>query len=87
MCFKIFIHSLEIADVLCNPLSRVRRGMIEADPKCMKKGEYGDSNKIFQSIKDKIFTATNLEDFRNWGFKKVPVLKHPRQWIDDPLKK
>lgn len=83
----VYQSGLEIADILCNPLSRVRRGMIEADPKCMKKGEYGDSNKIFQSIKDKIFTATNMEDFRNWGFKKVPVLKHPRQWIDDPLKK
>lgn len=83
----MYQSGLEIADVLCNPLSRVRRGLIEADPKCMRRGEYGDSNKIFHSIKDKIFTVTNLDDFRNWGFKKVPVLKHPRPWIDDPPKK
>lgn len=83
----IYQSGLEIADILCNPLSRVRRGLIELDPKCMKRGEYGDNNKIFSSIKDKIFTATSLDDFRNWGFKKVPVLKHPRPWIDDPANK
>lgn len=75
---------LEIADVVCNPLSRVRRGKIEADPKCMRRGEYGNKNIIFSAIKNKIYTGTNLEDFRNWGFKKIPVLKHQRKWIDDP---
>ena len=80
-------HSgLEIADLVCNPLSRTRIGKVEADPKCMKKGEYGTENKIFTAIKDKIFTATNLDDIRNWGFKKVPVIKKQRLWIDNTHK-
>lgn len=32
-------EGLEIADILCNPLSRARRGLIEANPKCMQYGE------------------------------------------------
>lgn len=75
---------LEIADLVCNPLSRVRRGLNEANPKCMKRGEYGTKNKIFTSIKDKIYSATELEDFRNWGFKKVPIIKKKRAWVDEP---
>lgn len=82
----VYQSGLEIADIVCNPLSRVRRGLVEADPKCMKKGEYGVENKIFSAIKDKIFTATNSEDIRNWGFKKVPVLKRQRPWIDNTCK-
>ncbi len=80
----IYQSGLEIADLICNPLSRVRRGLIEANPKCMRPGEYGKKNKIFASIKHKIYTATDLNDLRNWGFKKVPVLKHKRIWANDP---
>ena len=52
----------------------------------MKKGEYGVENKIFSTIKDKIFSATNPDDIRNWGFKKVPVLKRQRPWINNTCK-
>jgi hypothetical protein len=76
---------LEIADILCNPLSRVRRGLIEANPKCMKTGEYGNDNKIFTAIKSKIFTATDESDLRNWGFQKVPITKKKRIWINNPV--
>lgn len=75
---------LEIADILCNPLGRARRGLVEADPKCMKRGEYDSSNPIFTSIKSNIYSATEENDFRNWGFKKVPVTKRSRPWIDSP---
>jgi len=37
----------------------------------MNPGEYGNKNNIFASLKNKIYTATDLEDFRNWGFKKT----------------
>lgn len=76
---------LEIADLVCNPLSRVRRGLIEANPKCMNPKEYGSENRIFASIKEKIYSASNLHDFRNWGFKKVPIVKKKRAWIDNPI--
>lgn len=75
---------LEVADLVCNPLSRVRRGLIEAKPQCMSPGEYGNENKIFASVKSKIYSATDIDDFRNWGFKKVPIIKRKRDWINDP---
>ena len=78
---SMYKSGLEIADLVCNPLSRVRRGLIEANPKCMN--NYGNENKIFKAIKDKIYTATDLEDIRNWGFKKIPILKKKRAWNDD----
>lgn len=78
----IYQSSLEIADIICNPLSRVRQGMIEAAPKCMR--DYGDENKIFKAIKDRIYVGNPSHDFRNWGFKKVPIVKRKRNWIDDP---
>ena len=81
---EIYQSGLEIADLVCNPLSRVRRGLIEANPKCMRSKEYGVNNKIFASIKDKIYSATNIDDFRNWGFKKVPIVKRKREWQDNP---
>jgi len=65
-------------------LSRVRRGLIEANPKCMRASEYGISNRIFTSIKGNIYSSTNLDDFRNWGFKKVPIVKRKREWQDNP---
>lgn len=77
-----YSSGLEIADVICNPLSRVRQGKIEADPKCMR--SYGNENKIFKAIKDKIYVENPAHDFRNWGFKKVPIVKKKREWIDDP---
>jgi hypothetical protein len=81
---ELYQPGLEIADLVCNPLSRVRRGLIEANPKCMHHGEYGDKNKIFSAIKSKIYSATGTQDLRNWGFQKVPIVKKKRDWIDDP---
>lgn len=78
----IYQSGLEMADIICNPLSRVRQGKIEADPKCMR--SYGNENKIFKAIKDKIYVGKPTHDFRNWGFKKVPIVKKKREWIDDP---
>lgn len=72
---------LEIADLVCNPLSRARRGLIEANPKCFR---YGKENKIFTALKEKIYSPTNIEDIRNWGFKKVPIVKSNREWNDNP---
>lgn len=78
-----YISGLEIADLLCSVVSRARRGLIEVNPKCMKKGEYGTDNKIFVAIKDKIYCPTNNEeDIRNWGFMKVPNVKKLRAWND-----
>jgi hypothetical protein len=68
---------LEIADLVCNPLSRVRRGLKEVSPRHV---EYGDDNPIFVAIKDKIFVGNTSHDFRNWGFKKVPIVKKIRPW-------
>jgi hypothetical protein len=81
----LYQAGLEVADLVCNPLSRVRRGLIEANPKCMRHGEYGEKNKIFSSIKDKIYTATGEQDLRNWGFQKVPITKKKRDWVDNPV--
>ncbi|MDK8643448.1 DUF3800 domain-containing protein [Niallia taxi] len=78
----VYQSGLEIADIICNPLSRVRQGKIEAAPKCMR--SYGNENKIFKAIKDKIYVGNPSHDFRNWGFKKVPIVKKKREWIDDP---
>ena len=68
---------LEIADLVCNPLSRVRRGLKEVNPKYVN---YPEHNPIFTSICDKIFKGDPNHDFRNWGFKKVPILKKARPW-------
>lgn len=74
---------LEIADVVCYPINRVRHGLIEINAKFM---DYGNENKIFKAIKDKIYTPTaDLTDIRNWGFKKIPVVKKKRPWVDDPI--
>ncbi|MCK4258865.1 MAG: DUF3800 domain-containing protein [Halanaerobiales bacterium] len=73
-------YGLQIADVICNPLSRVRRGKFEANPTSIN---YGTKNKIFTALKNKIYTATDSKDFRNWGFQKIPITKQTRIWIDD----
>lgn len=79
-----YISGLEIADLLCSVISRVRRGLVELDPKCMRKGEYGKENKIFTAVKSKIYCPTNNEeDIRNWGFIKVPSIKKLRKWNDN----
>ena len=80
---SIYQAGLEIADLLCNPLCRVRQGKIELNPKCMKKDEYGTENKIFKVIKPKIYCKDDITDMRNWGFKKVPIVKKKRDWIND----
>lgn len=76
---------LEIADLVCNPLSRARLGLVDAAPKNIK---YGEENKIFKSLKSKLYSgntssADPLLDLRNWGFKKIPVVKRQRKWNDD----
>lgn len=79
-----YISGLEIPDILCTVVSRARRGLIELDPKCMRKGEYGNENKIFAAVKQKIYCPTkNDEDLRNWGFMKVPSIKKLRRWNND----
>lgn len=80
---SLYESGLEIADLLCNPLCRVRQGKIELNPKCMKKDEYGTDNNIFNSIKEKIYCKNDIDDIRNWGFKKVPIVKKKRAWIND----
>lgn len=78
----LYQSGLEIADLVCNPIGRVRKGIVEAKPKCIK--NYGTENKIFKAIKTKIYSPSPDQDFRNWGFKKIPITKKKRDWIDDP---
>ena len=73
-------YGCEIADVVCLPLSRARRGLVEVKPKHVT---YGNRNKIFTAIKGKLFSANANQDVRNWGFKKVPIIKKHRLWHDD----
>jgi Protein of unknown function (DUF3800) len=80
----LYQSGLEIADLVCNPLSRVRRGLIEVIPRHVN---YGDDNPIFASIKNKIFIGHPSHDFRNWGFKKVPIVKKARPWETKVVKK
>ncbi|MGA9467940.1 MAG: DUF3800 domain-containing protein [Exiguobacterium marinum] len=79
----MYQSGLEIADLVCLPLSRVRRGVIEVKPRFV---HYGDENRIFKAIKDKIYIRKESpdQDFRNWGFKKVPITKKRREWSDHP---
>ncbi len=79
----LYQSGLEIADLVCLPLSRVRRGVIEVKPRFV---HYGDENRIFKAIKDKIYIRRDSpdQDFRNWGFKKVPITKKRREWSDTP---
>lgn len=74
-------YGLEVADLVCNPIHRVRQGKIELAPKCFK---YPKENKIFRVLKNKIFSPSNELDIRNWGFKKIPILKKERVWDDTP---
>ncbi|QFG01303.1 DUF3800 domain-containing protein (plasmid) [Psychrobacillus glaciei] len=75
-------YGLEIADMVCNPIHRVRQGKIELAPKCFR---YPRDNKIFSVIKSKIFSpSSDPTDIRNWGFKMVPVLKKKKVWSDTP---
>lgn len=76
---------LEIADLVCNPLNRARLGLVDADPKNVI---YGKENKIFKALKNKLYIGNAtlpdpMQDLRNWGFKKIPVVKRQRKWIDD----
>lgn len=77
---------LELADLVCNPLNRARLGKIDANPTNFR---YGKENKIFKALKEKIYIGEGVSipdptfDFRNWGFKKIPVVKRQRQWEDD----
>ncbi|HII4442023.1 DUF3800 domain-containing protein [Clostridium perfringens] len=60
---------LEIADILCNPLTRVRIGKKEIS----KRGLDHNNNTIYDSVKDKIFNINN--DVFNHGFKCLPSLQ------------
>lgn len=76
----MYQSGLEITDLVCNPLSRVRLGKKEVNPQFIK---YGKENKIFESIQEKIYTSSSADDFRNWGFKKVPITKKKREWLSE----
>ena len=71
---------LEIADMVCLPLSRARMGKLEVSPRHIS---YGTENKIFSAIRPKIYNPNSSQDFRNWGFKKVPIIKRIRPWSDN----
>lgn len=75
-------YGLEVADMVCNPIHRVRQGKIELATRCFK---YPNDNKIFSVLKSKIFSPSDPTDIRNWGFKKIPILKNKRVWIDNPI--
>jgi hypothetical protein len=75
---QLYQSGLEIADLVCNPLSRLRRGLKkEVNPRNVT---YGENNPIFSAIRNKIFIGNPEHDFRNWGFKKVPIVKRLRIW-------
>lgn len=77
---QVGLAGLEIADLVCNPLSRVRRGLVEANPRSIF---YGKENKIFNALRDKIYNKDIEQDFRNWGFKLVPITKKNRIWTNE----
>lgn len=62
---------LEIADLVCNPLSRVKSGKVEANP---KRFIYGKTNRIFPVLQPKIYIGKSGHSDNNWGFKKIPVI-------------
>lgn len=62
---------LEIADLVCNPLSRVKRELVELNSKRIR---YGKTNRIFPLIEPKIYIGKNGHTNTQWGFKKVPVI-------------
>lgn len=75
---KIYKSGLELVDIICNPLWRVKVGKKEFSSKLYVKPsiyerEYGTDNKLFNAIKDKIYTSTSIEDISNWGFKEIPM--------------
>lgn len=80
----LYQSGLEIVDLVCNPLSRVRRGLKEVNPKHIN---YPNENPIFKSIRNKIFKGHPDHDFRNWGFKKVPIVKKARPWQTNVVEK
>ncbi|MBL3890740.1 DUF3800 domain-containing protein [Bacillus cereus] len=80
---NLYGSGLEISDLLCNPISRVRQGLVEL--KQTNTFEYGNENRIFQAVKSKIYSPRSMDDMRNWGFKKVPILKKERTWNDFAL--
>jgi len=62
---------LEIADLVCSPLSRVNRGLVEVNPKRII---YGKTNRIYPAIESKIYVGKPEHSKENWGFKKVPIV-------------
>lgn len=68
----VYQYGLEIADLLCSPISRVRIGKIELRPKNI---EYGDENRVFNAIEHKIFVYSEEQDKLDWGFKKAPMIQ------------
>ncbi|KDR95515.1 Protein of unknown function [Peptoclostridium litorale DSM 5388] len=66
------IAGLQIADLVCNPLRRVRMGLIEAMPRFV---DAYSENSIFKTVKYKLYCPFNDGDFKNWSFKKVPLLE------------
>ncbi len=44
--------------------------------------QYGEKNKIFKSVRNKIYTPTSVNDIRNWGFKEVPIIEPVGPWLE-----
>ncbi|MFR1707630.1 MAG: DUF3800 domain-containing protein [Clostridium sp.] len=77
---KKYKSGLELVDILCNPLWRVKVGKKEIGGKLFNyktyNQEYGEENKLFNAIKDKIYTETSVDDISNWGFKEIPIIEN-----------
>lgn len=65
---KDYGAGLEIADLLCNPLSRLRGGKHTELSRGVVKHR---KNTIYRSIEEKIFNING--DIYNWGFRYIPV--------------
>lgn len=72
---NIYKYGLELADMLCNPLWRVKNGKFEVSERFISKREYGNKNKIFDSVVNKIYCDVSKDDISNWGFVKIPILE------------
>lgn len=69
---------LELVDIICNPLCRVKSGKSEIYKKMFADydRDYGQENKIFNAVKNKIYTKTSVDDISNWGFKEIPIINN-----------
>lgn len=75
----VYQYGLEIADLLCSPLSRVRIGKIELRPENVV---YGNVNKVYNNIEQKIFVYSPEQDKFDWGFKKAPMTQNNQGYTE-----